>query len=215
MSTAYHSQTDEETKRMNREIEAYLRIFCSSHPLEWVEYLPNLEFTFNNQEHSATKQSPFYLMYESHPKVLPLHFPLSKVPTIQEWLAKRVRVHEKASAALNHVVSQMASRLHKKFVPFTKGQQVWLELKNHGDGYPYCKLGPKRQGPYHVKKVLSNLMYRLYLSKSMRIHSIFHASLLTSYQESLQHGPNYLDTSPDLINDHEEFEVDGIIGHRP
>ena len=215
MSTAYHPQTNRETERMNREIEAYLRIFCSSHPLEWVEYLPNLEFAFNNREHSATKQLPFYLMYGSHPKALPLHFPISKVPTIQEWLAKRVRVHEEASAALNHAVSQMASRLHKKFVPFTKGQQVWLELKNYRDGYPYCKLGPKRQGPYRVKEVLSNLVYRLDLPKTTRIHPVFHASLLTPYQESPQYGPNYLDRPPDLIDDHEEFKVDGIIGHRP
>ena len=199
---------------MNQEIEAYLRIFCSSHPLEWVEYLPDLEFAFNNREHSATKQSPFYLMYGLHPKALPFHFPLSKVPTIQEWLAKRVRVHEEASAALNHAVSQMASRLHKKFVPFTKGQQVWLELKNHGDRYPYRKLGSKRQGPYHVKEVLSNLVYRLDLPKSTRIHPVFHASLLTPYQESLQHRPNYLDRPPDLIDDYEEFKVDRIIGHR-
>ena len=154
-------------------------------------------------------------MYGSHPKALPLHFPLSKVPMIQEWLAKRVRVHEEASAALNHVVSQIVSRLHKKFVPFTKDQQVWLELKNYGDGYPYRKLGPKRQSPYRVKEVLSNLVYRLDLLKSTRIHPVFHASLLTLYQESLQHGPNYLDKPPDFIDNHEEFEVDGIIGHRP
>ena len=85
MSTVYHPQTDGETERMNREIEAYLRIFCSSHPLEWVEYLPNLEFAFNNREHSATKQSPFYLMYGSHPKALPLHFPISKVRYKNGW----------------------------------------------------------------------------------------------------------------------------------
>ena len=154
-------------------------------------------------------------MYGSHPKALPFHFPLSKVPMVQEWLAKRVKIHEEASAALNHAVSQIASRLHRKFVPFTKGQQVWLELKNHRDGYLYRKLGPKCQGPYRVKEVLSNLMYRLDLPKSTRIHFMFYASLLTPYQESPQHGPNYLDEPPDLIDDYKEFEVDGIISHRP
>ena len=215
ISTAYHPQTNGETEHMNRKIEAYLRIFCSSHPLEWVEYLSNLKFAFNNQEHSVTKQSLFYLMYGSHPRALSLHFPLSKVPTIQEWLAKRVRVHEEVAAALNHAISQMASRLHRNFVPFTKGQQVWLELKNYEDRYPYQKLGLKRQGPYRIKEVLSNLVYRLDLPKSTRIHPVFYASLLTPYQESPQHGPNYLNKPPDLIDDHEEFEVDRIISHRP
>jgi hypothetical protein len=84
MTTAYHPQTDGETERMNREIETYLRIFCSNHSHNWNQYLPALEFAINNCINSSTKQSPFFLMYGSHPKGMPTAFTQSKVPTIFE-----------------------------------------------------------------------------------------------------------------------------------
>jgi transposase InsO family protein len=34
LTTAYHSQTDGATERVNQEIEAYLSIYCSAHPTE-------------------------------------------------------------------------------------------------------------------------------------------------------------------------------------
>ena len=45
LSTAYHPQTDGTTKWTNQEIEAYLSIYCSSHPEEWPHSLHTLEFT--------------------------------------------------------------------------------------------------------------------------------------------------------------------------
>ena len=49
LSTAYHPQTDGTTERVNQEIEAYLSIYCASHPEEWLMALHTLEFTHNNQ----------------------------------------------------------------------------------------------------------------------------------------------------------------------
>ena len=48
LSTAYHPQTDGTTERVNQEIEAYLSIYCASHPEEWPQALHSLEFTHNN-----------------------------------------------------------------------------------------------------------------------------------------------------------------------
>jgi transposase InsO family protein len=48
LSTAYHPQTDGTTEHFNQEIEAYLSIYCTSHPEDWVDTLPMVEFTHNN-----------------------------------------------------------------------------------------------------------------------------------------------------------------------
>ena len=48
LSTAYHPQTDGTTERVNQEIEAYLSIYCASHPEDWPQALHTLEFTHNN-----------------------------------------------------------------------------------------------------------------------------------------------------------------------
>jgi len=52
LSTAYHPQTDGTTERTNQEIEAYLSIYCTSHPEEWPIALHTLEFTHNNRRHA-------------------------------------------------------------------------------------------------------------------------------------------------------------------
>ena len=48
LSTAYHSQTDGTTEQVNQEIEAYLSIYCASHPEDWPKALHIMEFTHNN-----------------------------------------------------------------------------------------------------------------------------------------------------------------------
>ena len=48
LSTAYHPQTDGTTEQVNQEIEAYLSIYCASHPEYWPQALHTLEFTHNN-----------------------------------------------------------------------------------------------------------------------------------------------------------------------
>ena len=49
LSMAYHPQTDGTTERVNQEIEAYLLIYCSSHPEDWPNVISVLEFTHNNR----------------------------------------------------------------------------------------------------------------------------------------------------------------------
>jgi hypothetical protein len=51
LTTAYHPQSDGATEQVNQEIEAYLSIYCTSHPEDWLHSLSTLEFTHNNRRH--------------------------------------------------------------------------------------------------------------------------------------------------------------------
>lgn len=172
-----------------------------------------MEFAFNNREHSATKHSPFFLMYRSHPKGLPTAYARSRVPSVNEWLRIRGKAHEEAKSALEYATAQMARRLNRKFTPFHEGQKVWLEMTHHEDGYPFRKLAPKRHGPFKIHKVLSKLVYKLALPSNTKIHPIVHASLLTSYLETAQHGKNFLEPPLDIVDGQEEYEVEAILAH--
>ena len=68
---AYHPQTDGATERVNQEIEAYLSIYCVSHPEEWTKVLHVLEFTHNNWRHADWQKTPFELMFGSSPVATP------------------------------------------------------------------------------------------------------------------------------------------------
>jgi len=63
MSTAFHPQTDEQTKRVNQELELYLRMFIDHRQKQWLDWLGTAEFEYNNKAHSSTKISPFKANY--------------------------------------------------------------------------------------------------------------------------------------------------------
>jgi hypothetical protein len=56
---------------------------------------------------------------------------------------------------------------------------VWLEGKNLKTQYPSAKLAPKQYGPFKIDKEIGLGSYQLELPKHLKIHLVFHASLLT------------------------------------
>ena len=83
LSTAYHLQTDGTTEWVNQEIEVYLSIYCASHPEEWTQALPTLEFMHNNRRQTDRQQTPFELMLGESPIAIPLTFESTKYPTVE------------------------------------------------------------------------------------------------------------------------------------
>ncbi|THH01490.1 hypothetical protein EW145_g6904 [Phellinidium pouzarii] len=179
LSTAYHPQTDGQTERANQEIEAYLRIYCSTAPNTWTESIPDLEFSHNLQTHSVTKTSPFNIILSYNPIPIPPAIEPTNLPSLSERLCDK----------------------------------VWLEATHLHFPNQSRKLSPKWEGPFTIKQVLSPLNYHLTLPKAWRIHPVFHASLLTPFAETNSHGPSFTQLPPDLIDGHEEFEIEAIVSH--
>ena len=53
-STTHHPQTDGQTERVNQEIETYLHVFINHRQDDWADWLPIMEFAYNNHIHSST-----------------------------------------------------------------------------------------------------------------------------------------------------------------
>ena len=90
---------------------------------------------------------------------------------------------------------------------------MWLEGKNLKLHYPSKKLAPRRERPFEIIQVISPMAYKLQLPPTWKIHDVFHASLLLSYRETLEHGPNFSNPPPDLIREEEKYEIDKILSH--
>ena len=213
-STAYHPQTDGETERVNQELEIYFRIFCSNNPETWKHLNSLMEFCHNQKLHSVTKQSPFYLMMGYEPTDIPLAFERTNVPATEHRLKILKEARNEASAAHELARQKVAERSTRGFTPFQMGDKVWLDGRNLKIRYPSRKLAPKREGPFEITEVMGPVTYRLKLPNQWHIHPIFHASLLSPYQETDVHGPNFPQPPPDLIEGEEEFEVEAIIAHQ-
>ena len=100
-----------------------------------------------------------------------------------------------------------------KFHLWKSGDKVWLEGRNLKLHYPSKKLAPRRERPFEIIQVISPVAYKLQLPLTWKIHDIFHAFLLLSYRETLEHGPNFSNPPPDLIGEEEEYKIDKILSH--
>src|SRR5271168_3864925 len=213
LTTAYHPQTDGATERVNQEIEAYLSIYCSSHPTEWKNSISTLEFTHNNRRHADLLKTPFELMLGENPIAIPTSFENTRYPTVEERIKNLVTSREEALAAHELARSRMAERINSTFTSFKKEQKVWLDSRHLKTTY-HKKMAPKREGPFEIEEVLGPLTYRLKLPPSWKIHNVFHATLLRPYKENDVHGENYLRPPPDIEEGEEVYEVETILKHR-
>lgn len=83
-STTCHPQTDGQTEVVNRVLSTLLRSIIKKNIKTWEDCLPHVEFTYNHAVHSATKMSPFEVVYGFNPIT-----PLDMLPLPQEQVMNR------------------------------------------------------------------------------------------------------------------------------
>ena len=176
LTTAYHPQSDT-TEQVNQEIEAYISIFCTNNPGDWSNMLSTMGFTHNNRRHADRLHTLFELMLGITPVAIPLTFEHTKYPSIEEKMKNLIKDQEEALAAHELARTHMARRKKDMFVPFKKGQKVWLDSRNLKTLY-HKKIRPKWEGPFEIEEVLGPVTYRLKLLETWKIHNMFHAILL-------------------------------------
>jgi hypothetical protein len=71
-----------------------------------------------------------------------------------------------------------------------------------------------RNSLFKIIQVMSAVNYRLELPTQWSIHPVFHIDLLTPYQETIMHGPNFTRPTPELIDGEEEYSVERILDSR-
>ena len=69
LSTAFHPQTDGQTKRQNSNMEAYLWAFVNFEQNDWARLLPMAEFAYNNAKNANTGHTTFEFNCDYHPYV--------------------------------------------------------------------------------------------------------------------------------------------------
>nr|GFA43720.1 putative reverse transcriptase domain-containing protein [Tanacetum cinerariifolium] len=63
MSTAYHLETDEQSKRTIQTLKDMLCACVIDFENGWVKHLPLVEFSYNNSYHASIKDAPFEALY--------------------------------------------------------------------------------------------------------------------------------------------------------
>jgi hypothetical protein len=152
-------------------------------------------------------------MNEKAPIAIPTTFKNTKFLSVAEKIKNLVTSREEALAAHELARSCIAERIKSNFVPFKKGQMVWLDSRHLKTNY-HKKMAPKREGLFEIEEVLGPVTYQLKLPESWRIHKVFHAALLWPYRENEVYGENYIRPLPDIEEGKEVYEVEQILKHR-
>ena len=213
LSTAYHPQTDGQSERTNQWLEQYLRIYVDSSQRNWNRWLPIAQYVHNAWPSDTTGQTPFELIMGFTPKAHQASRD-HQLPSIKERSAHIDKLRWLAQKAIKHAQEIVADRRGKKYIPYKRGDKVWLEATNLTTTHPTSKLAPRRYGPMTITNVISKVVFQLALPPHWKIHNVFHASLLTPYHETPIHGPNYPEPPPEIVNGEEEWEVEEIMGSR-
>jgi Integrase zinc binding domain/RNase H-like domain found in reverse transcriptase/Chromo (CHRromatin Organisation MOdifier) domain len=214
LSSAWHPESDGSTERVNRVVEQVLRTHTMVHQDQWDVNLCMVEFAINNSHHSSMRFTPFFLNFGQHP-VTPLMLDVikaEKVPTALKFTADMAETLKEARANLQAAKDRMKAYAdHKrKEVSFQVGEEVLLSTKNIHFQYGHKKLAPRWIGPFKVTEQINDVAYRLGLPENMRIHNVFHVSLLSKYSSSGKQAP----PQPILINGELEYVVEAILLHR-
>ena len=67
-SSAYHPQTDGQTKVVNRSLGNILRSLVYENPKQWDLALAQAKFAYNDSPNRSTGMSPFQIVYGMHPR---------------------------------------------------------------------------------------------------------------------------------------------------
>lgn len=217
-STAYHPQTDGQSKRTNQTYEIVICHVSHMHPeLDWEEITPGIQWRLNGSPNVSTGQTPHRLLYG-----MDLRQPWALFRSIENQDFSP-RYDAEQALRLAAVIMKNAYDRNHMHIAFNPGDQVYIRLF---DGYNIAanvgrpkKFAQHYAGPFCVVKHVGHLAYQLELPPTWSIHPVFTVAMLEPAPTSAdpfhrsmpEPGPTADDRFP-LDND--RFEIERLIARR-
>ncbi|GJP35712.1 hypothetical protein CLOM_g20244 [Closterium sp. NIES-68] len=159
-SSAYHPQTDGQTKHLNQIVEQLLRAACKDEISKWDLHIPVLEFAYNNATHAATGQTPFFLCYEHHPLTPQKPTTSATVQPAHDFITTMHQLWDRTHKRLLDIQQQQKRQAdrHRNDHTITVGNQVLLDTRNLDISHLPSKLRPRFCGPFLVEAQCCSLL---------------------------------------------------------
>ena len=187
-STSFHPQTDGQTERVNSLLEAFLRHYVSANQADWARLLDIAQFSHNLLRSEATGRSPFEIV-------------LGRQPTTPASVGVSYKGDSPGAHAMALSWEKTTNMAREKLIKTQLRMKKWADTKRREAEYRVGDLVllklqtsqlkvlrnvnkglmRKYEGPFPIIERVGNVAYRLELPPSLKIHPVFHVSLLKPY----------------------------------
>jgi len=122
-----------QTKRINQELEQYLRVFIDHKQEQWPDWLETKKFVYNNKIHAATKTLPFKANYGQNLRIGFERRRKGKYEAAEKFVERIRKIQKKAKAVLGKAQEEMkkfANRKQREEEEYRVGDLVLLSTKD-------------------------------------------------------------------------------------
>ncbi|KAJ1044191.1 hypothetical protein NDA10_002217 [Ustilago hordei] len=163
-------------------------MYCNYEQNDWANLLDTAAFVYNNTVHNSIGVSPFFACYgwnpKAHPDIPQRLESMIQVASSTSWMERSVAsTQEQIREAQRRSVDQY-NRKHKD-IEFKVGDMVYINRRNWKTRRPTPKLDTRFAGPYPVQERVGRRAYRITLPANLRVHDVFHVSMLEPARTSL------------------------------
>ncbi len=216
----YHSQINDQSERVNQNVERYLDFFCSYMQNDWFKWLLMIEFVNNNVLSSVIFLTLFFMNknfhsymsfdsdiieYESTRERLQI----AQVEDIFNYMNKTLIF---ACEALIKTWEQMMNQTnkHRKKINYEIESKMFLNKRNIITAKSFKKLNDKMLDSFQITDSVDSF-YKLKLSETMHIHNVFHSKLLRSVVDNSLSDQKNESSKSIVISDENEWKINNIL----
>jgi hypothetical protein len=168
-STAYHPQTNGQSERTIQILEDILRLCVLDFKGNWINFLPLVEFAYNNSFQATIGMAPYEVLYRCKCRS-PLYWDevrerqLLGPKIVQDTKDKIALIQNRMLTTQSRQKSYANQHRHK--LEFKVGDEVFLKVLPMKGVFRFDtkdKLSPKYVGPFEVKEIVGLVVYRVAL----------------------------------------------------
>ncbi len=221
--TVYHLQINDQSERVNQNVERYLWFFCLYMQNDWAKLLLMIEFVDNNALFSVIFSISFFLNKDFHScmsfelDVIEYEsscerLQMTKVENISEHMNKTLKFARKSLVKTQKQMMKQVNK-HRKEVDYKVESKMFLNERNIVTAKSFKKLNDKMLD-FFINLDLVDSSYKLKLPEFMHVHDVFHPDLLRPAVDDLLHGQKNEFSGSIVINDEDEWKIDDILNFR-
>ena len=170
-------------------------------------------FAYSNGYQASAKMSPFEILYgRKCTTPISRDSPVDRLMVGPEMLQEMEQTVRKVQKNLKVEQDHQKSyaNLKRQHKDFSVGYHVYLRVKPKKRSLKlgsYTKLAPRSCEPFQILERIGLVAYKLALPAHLRIHNVFHISLLNKYIHDSTH---IIDRNVVLVEPKGEFEVETL-----